>query len=143
MNSSAVKTEGFGVEIIFSDSSDPAKIFAAAGKLISACQNFQAEISHGIYAVDIEPFLVVEDVSNGSILIWLKQRINDFKKSLVDFDSGGFFSYLTQSNKALLVFSQHEEITGERLVEAQKKIFEIASATNPTPNFPNYGKIPK
>ena len=85
MVAAAVAVIGFGIEIDFKvDSVDPARVFSAAGKLIGACQNFQSEVARGISSVDLEPYLVVEDIRYGSLLVWLKQKIKQLDSNGTD-----------------------------------------------------------
>jgi|GEM_PF-2257438 len=141
MVSTTEENNGFGIEIDYTQDSlqNPARIFYSAGKMIDACAYFQVELSKGIVAITLEPYLFVENITYGSLLIWLRNRLESLKvQSLFNLNEKAYFDYLTYGTNELITLGNKQDITLDEMRKSQENILRIATSLNPTPEFPTY-----
>ena len=135
---------GFGLEIVYSDDANPARILLSLSKLVQACQSAQKDLAKAIPIVDIEPILIVENIEHHSILLWLKNAFEPTNPSLFSVNLEKTSEYFKKSIAAIVSFgNQTNDATDRELNDLSKQILAIANEANPNPSYPVYTGLPK
>ena len=67
---------GFGIKINFGSNSSPSQIFRALSEMVNSFQQIDKHLLESIN-VEIEPLILLEDIEQGSIIVWLKNVLKD------------------------------------------------------------------
>ncbi|MBD1856457.1 MULTISPECIES: hypothetical protein [Leptolyngbya] len=145
LTSSANAATSFGLVIEFEKASEnPSRVFSALTKLIEACKTVDGYLIQSI-PIEVEPVLLLEDVQQGSIRVWLK---NAFKLPdnlpTNNIDLNLLSKYLAKAKYFIIDFSNgRTEVTNVGLTDTQFRINELLHEVNPTRDMPVYTDISK
>jgi hypothetical protein len=134
----------FGIEIDFEPGTDaPSRVFRALTSLIEAFQIVDHELA--ISVAQVEPILLLENIETGSIIVWLKTRLEmldddalksgDWKKVVG--------AYLVQAKYVMVDFlNKHATISSKQEIEElQAELIEAAKDTK-AQSIPFYRPLP-
>ena len=109
---------GFGIKINFGRNSSPTQIFRALSEMINSFQQIDKHLLESIN-IEIEPLILLEDIEQGSIIIWLKDTLTDALNNTLtktpdkDIEDLNFRKiigvFLNQSRYAIIRFTQKKE----------------------------------
>ena len=122
----------FGFKIDFvRDTEDPARVFRAFSGLIDFCQVTDKTIIKSL-DIDIEPDLLLDNIEQGSISVWLKFFFKSVNNNLSDLNLKLLSSYLVESKSYIIKFINNRDTikSHSEVLELQDKLRPLANQTN-------------
>lgn len=122
----------FGFKIDFvRDTEDPARVFRAFSGLIDFCQVTDKTLIKYL-DIDIEPDLLLDNIDQGSIRVWLKLFFKSVNNNLSDLDLKLLSSYLVESKSCIIKFINKRDTikSHSEFLELQDKLIPLAKNTN-------------
>ncbi len=122
---------------------NPERVFAAMAEMISALKTIDKSLIHSIDN-NIKPVLMLEDVESGSMIVWLKQLIEQVDDdALKNIDWKPLIGqYLVKAKHVVVDFLEGKtKITdASEIKELQQKLFALAEETD-VKKFPAYTPV--
>lgn len=123
----------FGFKIDFvKDTEDPSRIFRSFSLIIDFCQSTDSLLLKSL-DVDIEPILLLEDIQQGSIIIWLKSSFEQIDQELIKkISPTALGRYLIKAKEEIISFlNQRSTLTNKsEISNLQTKLVSLAEELN-------------
>lgn len=121
----------FGFKLDFvRDTEDPARVFRTFSGLIDFCKLTDKTLVKSL-GIDIEPDLLLDNIEQGSLIVWLKNIFNSANNDLINFNPKPISYYLVEAKSHIIKFinsrttiNSHSEI-----LELQTKLMSLAKDT--------------
>lgn len=127
----------FGLKIDFiKDTRDPGRVFRAFSGLIKFCESTDTTLLRSI-DINVKPILLLEDIQEGSIIIWLKTFLESIDDDAIkDLELKKIIgSYLVKAKYVIIDFIEKRTTitSSSEIIELQAELVETARETQTSP----------
>lgn len=123
----------FGFKIDFArDTEDPARVFRALSGLIDFCKITDKILIKSLDIDDIEPDLLLENIDQGSIRVWLKIILKPANDNILQkLRIKAFLSYLVEAKSSIIKFINNRDTINDisELSELKERLISLAKET--------------